>query len=137
MKERFNLRDDKADDAEIESRIRESIELRGATPWILVFAIFVASVGLNVNSAAVIIGAMLISPLMGPIMGAGLGAAVFDFDLVKRSLINLGIATGMLPVTGLPLPLVSYGGSSILATLLALGCVLAVARRRVDVLFEE
>ena len=54
MKERFNLRDDKADDAEIESRIRESIELRGATPWILVFAIFVASVGLNVNSAAVI-----------------------------------------------------------------------------------
>ena len=93
MKERFNLRDDKADDAEIESRIRESIELRGATPWILVFAIFVASVGLNVNSAAVIIGAMLISPLMGPIMGAGLGAAVFDFDLVKRSLINLGIAT--------------------------------------------
>lgn len=49
MKERFNLRDDKADDAEIESRIRESIELRGATPWILVFAIFVASVGLNVQ----------------------------------------------------------------------------------------
>ncbi|MBS0576021.1 MAG: TIGR00341 family protein [Proteobacteria bacterium] len=93
MRERFNLRDDKADDAEIESRIRESIELRGATPWILVFAIFVASVGLNVNSAAVIIGAMLISPLMGPIMGAGLGAAVFDFDLVKRSLINLGVAT--------------------------------------------
>ncbi|MER2539681.1 MAG: TIGR00341 family protein [Azonexus sp.] len=93
MRERFNLRDDKADDAEIESRIRESIELRGATPWILVFAIFVASVGLNVNSAAVIIGAMLISPLMGPIMGTGLGAAVFDFDLVKRSLINLGVAT--------------------------------------------
>ena len=70
MRERFDLRKDKADDAEIESRIRESIELRGATPWILVFAIFVASVGLNVNSAAVIIGAMLISPLMGPIMGA-------------------------------------------------------------------
>ena len=93
MRERFDLRKDKADDAEIESRIRESIELRGATPWILVFAIFVASIGLNVNSAAVIIGAMLISPLMGPIMGAGLGTAVYDFDLVKRSLINLGIAT--------------------------------------------
>lgn len=93
MRERFNLRDDKADDAEIESRIRESVELRGATPWILVFAIFVASVGLNVNSTAVIIGAMLISPLMGPIMGTGLGAAVYDFDLVKRSLLNLSIAT--------------------------------------------
>lgn len=93
MRARFNLRDDKADDAEIETRIREGVELRGATPWILVFAIFVASVGLNVNSTAVIIGAMLISPLMGPIMGAGLGVAVYDFDLVKRSLTNLGIAT--------------------------------------------
>ena len=89
MRARFNLRDDKADDAEIETRIREGVELRGATPWILVFAIFVASVGLNVNSTAVIIGAMLISPLMGPIMGAGLGVAVYDFDLVKRSLLNL------------------------------------------------
>ena len=93
MKQRFNLRDDKADDAEIETRIRDGVELRGATPWILVFAILVASVGLNVNSAAVIIGAMLMSPLMGPIMGAGLGVAVYDFGLVKRSLINLGIAT--------------------------------------------
>ena len=92
-RERFNLRDDKADDDEIESRIREGVDLRGATPWILIFAIFVASVGLNVNSTAVIIGAMLISPLMGPIMGAGLGVAVYDFDLVKRSLTNLGIAT--------------------------------------------
>lgn len=93
MLERFNLRDDKADDSEIETRIRDGVELRGATPWILVFAIFVASVGLNVNSTAVIIGAMLISPLMGPIMGAGLGLAVYDFELVKRSLKNLGIAT--------------------------------------------
>lgn len=93
MRERFNLREDKADDAEIETRIREGVELRGATPWILMFAIFVASVGLNVNSTAVIIGAMLISPLMGPIMGAGLGVAVYDFDLVKRSLTNLLIAT--------------------------------------------
>jgi uncharacterized hydrophobic protein (TIGR00271 family) len=90
---RFSLLSDKAEDAEIERRIREGAELVGATPWILVFAIFVASVGLNVNSTAVIIGAMLISPLMGPIMGAGLGVAVYDFDLVKRSLLNLGIAT--------------------------------------------
>lgn len=90
---RFSLFSDKAEDDEIERRIRDGVELSGATPWILIFAIFVASVGLNVNSTAVIIGAMLISPLMGPIMGAGLGVAVYDFDLVKRSLFNLGIAT--------------------------------------------
>lgn len=90
---RFSLLDDKADDIEIERRIRDGVELAGATPWILMFAILVASVGLNVNSAAVIIGAMLISPLMGPIMGAGFGVAVYDFALVKRSLFNLGIAT--------------------------------------------
>ena len=93
MRDRFSLRDEKADDEEIETRIRDGVELRGATPWILVFAIFVASVGLNVNSTAVIIGAMLISPLMGPIMGAGLGVAVYDFALLHRSLINLAIAT--------------------------------------------
>ncbi len=93
IRQRFDLKEDKADDDEIESRIRDGVELRGATPWILIFAIFVASVGLNVNSPAVIIGAMLISPLMGPIMGAGLGIAVYDFDLVERSLKNLAIAT--------------------------------------------
>lgn len=93
IQERFSLHEDKAEDTEIQARIREGVELRGATPWILIFAIFVASVGLNVNSTAVIIGAMLISPLMGPIMGTGLGVAVYDYDLVKRSLINLVIAT--------------------------------------------
>ena len=76
LAQRFSLLSDKAEDAEIERRIRDGVELSGATPWILVFAILVASVGLNVNSTAVIIGAMLISPLMAPIMGAGLGAAV-------------------------------------------------------------
>lgn len=90
---RFSLLADKAEDEEIERRIRDAVTLSGATPWILIFAIIVASVGLNVNSTAVIIGAMLISPLMGPIMGAGLGVAVYDFDLVKRALLNLGIAT--------------------------------------------
>lgn len=93
LSHRFSLLEDKAEDSEIERRIREGAELVGATPWILMFAIFVASVGLNVNSTAVIIGAMLISPLMGPIMGAGLGVAVYDFDLVKRSLFNLSVAT--------------------------------------------
>ena len=83
LAQRFSLLSDKADDAEIERRIRDGVELSDATPWILVFAILVASVGLNVNSTAVIIGAMLISPLMAPIMGASLGAAVYDFVLVS------------------------------------------------------
>ena len=79
---RFSLLADKAEDDEIERRIRDGIELSGAIPWILIFAIFIASVGLNINSTAVVIGAMLISPLMGPIMGVGLGVAVYAFKLV-------------------------------------------------------
>ena len=93
VRHRFSLLADKAEDDEIERRIRDGIELSGAIPWILIFAIFIASVGLNINSTAVVIGAMLISPLMGPIMGVGLGVAVYDFKLVKRALFNLGIAT--------------------------------------------
>lgn len=95
MAARFSLLADKADDAVIERRIREGVALRGATPWILMFAIFIASIGLNVNSTAVIIGAMLISPLMGPIMGVGLGAAVYDFALIRTSLWNLAIASAI------------------------------------------
>ncbi len=90
---RFSLLDDKADDAVIDETIRSGVELRGATPWILIFAIFIASIGLNVNSTAVIIGAMLISPLMGPIMGVGYGIGIYDFPLIRKSLLNLGIAT--------------------------------------------
>lgn len=92
---RFSLLADKADDEVIEKRIRDAVELHGATPWILMAAIFIASIGLNVNSTAVIIGAMLISPLMGPIMGVGLGAAVYDFALIRRSFANLAIASGI------------------------------------------
>jgi len=66
---------------------------RGSNLWILACAIVVASVGLNVNSTAVIIGAMLISPLMGPIVGAGFGLGIFDFALLRKSLKNLLIAT--------------------------------------------
>lgn len=95
MAARFSLLADKADDAVIERRIREGVALQGATPWILMFAIFIASIGLNVNSTAVIIGAMLISPLMGPIMGVGLGAAVYDFALIRTSLWNLAIASAI------------------------------------------
>ena len=92
---RFSLLDDKADDAEIDRSLRAGVELRGATPWILMFAIVIASVGLNTNSNAVIIGAMLVSPLMGPIVGLGYGLGIFDFALVRRSLANLGIAAAI------------------------------------------
>jgi uncharacterized hydrophobic protein (TIGR00271 family) len=73
--------------------IKQSISFRGANLWILACAIVIASVGLNVNSTAVVIGAMLISPLMGPIVGAGFALAVFDFELLKRCGKNLLIAT--------------------------------------------
>jgi len=72
--------------------INRGIEFRGINLWTLIFAIFIASIGLNVNSTAVIIGAMLISPLMGPIMGIGLGIGINDLDMIGRSLKNLSIA---------------------------------------------
>lgn len=95
LKTRFNLNDDRADDAVIEEDIRRGIELNGTNLWILICAIVIASVGLNVNSTAVIIGAMLISPLMGPIMGVGLGVAIFDFELIKSASKNLALAAGV------------------------------------------
>lgn len=72
-----------------ERAIRSNIYFRGPNAWILAIAIIIASVGLNVNSIPVIIGAMLISPLMGPIFGIGLGLGVNDMSLVKASLKNL------------------------------------------------
>ncbi|MBR0304087.1 MAG: DUF389 domain-containing protein [Bacteroidales bacterium] len=69
--------------------ISKSVVFRGFNVWILFFAIIVASVGLNVNSTAVIIGAMLISPLMGPINGVGLAIGTFDEPLLRKSLKNL------------------------------------------------
>ena len=77
---------------ETDASIRKNTEFKSANAWTLVFAIFIASVGLNVNSTAVIIGAMLVSPLMGPIVGAGYSLGIIDFTLLKRSLVNLSIA---------------------------------------------
>ncbi len=75
--------------------IKKDIAFRGHTAWILMFSIFIASIGLNVNSTAVIIGAMLISPLMGPILGIGLAIGTNDFETLYRSFRNLGIAIGI------------------------------------------
>lgn len=69
--------------------IKGDIPFKGATAWILIFAVFVASIGLNANSTAVVIGAMLISPLMGPILGVGMSIAINDIDTLRKSLINL------------------------------------------------
>lgn len=71
------------------SAIKADISFKGATAWILICSIFVASVGLNANSTAVVIGAMLISPLMGPILGVGMSIAINDIDTLRKSLINL------------------------------------------------
>lgn len=71
--------------------ISKSVIFRGINMWVLFFAIIVASVGLNVNSTAVIIGAMLISPLMGPINGVGLAIGTFDDDLLLKSIKNLTV----------------------------------------------
>ncbi len=97
-KRHFDLRRDKEDHQKTYESIRAGTEFRGTNLWILICAIFVASLGLNMNSTAVIIGAMLISPLMGPIMGVGFGVGVMDSDLIKKSLRNLVVATfiGML-----------------------------------------
>ena len=77
------------DYARTDETIRQNINFKSANAWTLVFAIFIASVGLNVNSTAVIIGAMLISPLMGPIVGSGYALAINDFSLLKDSGKNL------------------------------------------------
>ncbi len=73
--------------------VKANISFRGSNLWILACAIVIASIGLNVNSTAVIIGAMLISPLMGPIVGTGFALAIYDFELLKKSVRNLLIAT--------------------------------------------
>ena len=87
LSEYLDLRKDKDNELETVDSIRKGVEFKGANLWILIFAIFMASLGLNVNSTAVIIGAMLISPLMGPIMGVGLSVGLNDFELMKRCLL--------------------------------------------------
>ncbi len=86
--ELLDFRDDTDQEATIEA-IKVDIPFKGATAWILICSIFVASIGLNANSTAVVIGAMLISPLMGPILGIGMSIAINDIDTLKKSMVNL------------------------------------------------
>jgi uncharacterized hydrophobic protein (TIGR00271 family) len=89
----FDLRQDQDEPEAIDTAVRAGVRFAGTNLWVLFFAILVASVGLNVNSTAVIIGAMLISPLMGPIVGLGYGAAVNDTALLRQSAKNLATFT--------------------------------------------
>ena len=89
----LSLGEDMAPEKDTIAVIEAGVDFRGAKLWILILAVFVASLGLNTNSAAVIIGAMLISPLMGPIIGMGLGIGINDFMLFKRAAKNYLVAT--------------------------------------------
>lgn len=95
----FNALPDKEAEAKTIEQISSGVTFHGANLWVLVFAVFIASLGLNVNSTAVIIGAMLISPLMGPIVGMGLGIGISDLALLKRSFKNYLVATGISVLT--------------------------------------
>lgn len=89
----FTLYDGAQEPLQVEQDVTRNIYFRGSNLWILACAILIASIGLNVNSTAVIIGAMLISPLMGPIVGAGFALGIYDFELLKKSIRNLVLAT--------------------------------------------
>lgn len=93
LKRILDIHQEKDDERATIDSIYKGVEFRGANLWVLIFATFIASLGLNTNSTAVIIGAMLISPLMGPIMGFGLGLGINDIDLIKKSAKNYAIAT--------------------------------------------
>ncbi len=92
---KFAIHHEKEETKVITDQIEKGVVFRGTNLWVLIFAIFIASLGLNVNSPAVIIGAMLISPLMGPIMGLGLSVGINDVSLLRKSFYNFLVATGV------------------------------------------
>ena len=99
IKRYFNVLPDKDGEKYVIKQITNGINFQGSNLWILIFAVFIASLGLNVNSTAVIIGAMLISPLMGPIIGMGLALGIADLDLFKQSIKNYLVSTFISVVT--------------------------------------
>lgn len=99
LQDMFNLAHDQAHPDKIDSVIRANTRVSGTNMWVLMFAIAVASIGLNVNSTAVVIGAMLISPLMGPIVGMGYGLAVGDTALIRQAVRNIMVFVAISLVT--------------------------------------
>lgn len=110
----FNVKDDLESQQDVELSIRSGVSFKGSQLLTLIFAIFIASLGLNTNSVPVIIGAMLISPLMGPIIGMGLGIGIQDYELLKRGLKNITAAVLGSIITSAVYFLISpqYEGSS-------------------------
>ena len=92
---RFSIQQEKEEYSTVIETITQGVVFKGTNLWVLIFAIFIASLGLNVNSTAVIIGAMLVSPLMGPIMGLGLAMGINDLELLKKSTKNFLFAVGV------------------------------------------
>lgn len=90
----FNVRSEMEDYDFIHEEIEKGVVFKGTNLWILIFAIVIASIGLNMNSTAIIIGAMLISPLMGPINGMGYSLATYDFFLFRKAVKNFTFAVG-------------------------------------------
>ncbi len=97
--DKFRLGAEKEELQEVIRYIDNGVVFRGTNLWVLIFAVFVASLGLNLNSPAVIIGAMLISPLMGPIMGIGLGIGSNDIPLLRKAIYNYMIAAVVALIT--------------------------------------
>lgn len=118
IKVRFSLGADGATQDDVNDNILKSIQMSGTNLWVLIFAIFIASLGLNTNSTAVIIGAMLISPLMGPIIGMGYAMGVYDMELLRSSLRNFLVMVGVSLFTStlfFTLPIISFDQSELLA----------------------
>ncbi len=90
LKSTLDIREDTNHEATIEE-VKGGISIKGQGAWVLVFSILIASAGLNTSSTAVVIGAMLISPLMGPIVGIGLSLGINDVDLMRKAIKNFGI----------------------------------------------
>ena len=91
MSKYFDIHFERADDATIAKRLIGGAKIKGPALVILILSMFIASIGLNMNSTAVIIGAMLISPLMGPILAIGFGFATLNFTVVKSAIIRLSL----------------------------------------------
>ena len=87
----FDIHFERADDATIAKRLIGGAKVKGPALVILILSMFIASIGLNMNSTAVIIGAMLISPLMGPILATGFGFATLNFTVVKSAILRLSL----------------------------------------------
>ena len=95
----LDLKGDSAPFSEIRQRIASDASVKGANLVILITAILIASVGLNMNSTAVIIGAMLISPLMGGLVATGYGMATYDMQFIKDSMVKLGFQVSFALIT--------------------------------------